>query len=167
MQTLSQIPIVLWRLAKATLKSALLGIAIPVGISAAALAAIILLLSLATGLPWGMAAQRVLAGLQFPDLPLFSLPAAIPLTFAALAAVSHWLLAWHQLLSTPGGRNWLLPAQRRLALLCRLAAQLLPAAVQLAAPRQAMPAAALSPTHPHRTVVCTAADLSGAAPQLN
>lgn len=167
MQTLSPIPANLWRLAASTLKSALIGVAIPVGISVAALTAIILLLSLAAGLPLGMAAQRVLAGLQLPDLTLFSLPAAIPLTFAALAAVSHWLLAWHQLLSTPGGRDWLLPAQRRLALLCRLAARLLPVAAQLASPRRAMPAATRSLAHPHRTVVCTAADLSGAAPQLN
>lgn len=167
MQTLSEIPANLWRLAKSTLNSALLGIAIPVLICGALLAAIILLLSLAAGLPLELAAQRVLAGLQFPDLTLFSLPAAIPLTLAALAAVSHWLLAWHQLLSTPGGRDWLLPAQRRFALLCRLAARLLPAAAQLAASRRAMPAAARSLAHPHRTVVCTAADLSGAAPQLN
>ena len=167
MQTISAIPIALWRLAKSTLKSALIGTAIPVVIYGALLTAIILLLSLAAGLPLELAAQRVLAGLQFPDLTLFSLPAAIPLTLAALAAVSHWLLAWHQLLSTPGGRDWLLPAQRRMALLCRLACRLLPAAAQLAAPRWAMPAAALSLNHPHRTAVCTAADLSGAAPQLN
>ncbi len=167
MQSLTQIPLVLWQLAKSTLKSVLIGTAIPVGISAALLTAVILLLSPAAGMPLELTAQRILAGLQLPDLTLLSLPAVIPLTLAALAAVSHWLLAWHQLLTTPGGRNWLLPAQRRQTLLCRLTAQLRPAAGQLAAPRRAMPAAACSLSHPHRTVVCTAADLSGAAPQLN
>ena len=167
MQYLSPMPLALWRLAKSTLKSVLIGTAVPVGSSAALLAAVILLLSQAAGMPLELTAQRVLAGLQLPDLTLLSLPAAIPLTLAALAAVSHWLLAWHQLLTTPGGRNWLLPAQGRWTLLGRWAAQLRPAAAQLAVPRRAMPAAALSLTHPHRTVISTAADLSGAAPQLN
>lgn len=167
MKILSQMPLAFWRLAAATLKSALVGIAVPVGGGAALLAAVILLLSVAAGTPLELTAQRVLAGLQFPDLTLFSLPAVIPLTLAALAAVSHWLLAWHQLLTTPGGRNWLLPAQGRWTLLGRLMAQLRPAAGHLALPRRAMAAAACSLAHPHRTVVCTAADLSGAAPQLN
>ncbi len=167
MKVLSQMPLALWRLATATLKSVLVGIAVPVGSAAALLAAIILLLSQAAGMPLELTAQRVLGGLELPDLTLFSLPAVIPLTLAVLAAVSHWLLAWHQLLTTPGGRNWLLPAQGRWTLLGRWAAQLRPGGGQLAIPRWAMAAAALSPSHPHRTVVCTAADLSGAAPQLN
>lgn len=167
MQSLSATPLALWQLAKSTLKSVLIGTAIPVGSTAALLAAIILLLSQAAGMPLELTAQRVLAGVELPDLTLFSLPAVIPLTLAALAAVSHWLLAWHQLLTTPGGRNWLLPAQGRWTRLGRWAAQLRPAAGQLGIPRRAMPAAALSLAYPHRTVVCTAADLSGAAPQLN
>lgn len=167
MKSLALMPLALWRLAKSTLKSVLIGTALPVALAAALLAAIILLLSQAAGMPLELTAQRVLAGVELPDLTLFSLPAAIPLTLAALAAVSHWLLAWHQLLTTPGGRNWLLPAQCRWTLLGRWAAQLRPAAGQLALPRRAMAAAALSPAHPHRTVVCTAAELSGAAPQLN
>ena len=167
MQTLSAIPASLWRLAAANLKAVLLGTAIPVALSAALLAGIILLLAQSAGLPLDVTAQRILAGKQIPDLTLFALPAAIPLTFAALAAVSQWLLAWHQLLSTPGGRNWLLPAQRCRILLRRLTGQLLPAAAPLSVPRMAMPAAALSLAHPHRTAVCTAAALSGAAPRLN
>lgn len=167
MKVLSQMPLAFWRLAAATLKSVLVGIAIPVGCGAALLAAVILMLSVSAGMPLELTAQRVLAGVELPDLTLFSLPAVIPLTLAALAAVSHWLLAWHQLLTTPGGRNWLLPAQGRWTRLGRWAAQLRPAAGQLGIPRRAMPAAALSLAHPHRTVVCTAADLSGAAPQLN
>lgn len=167
MQPLSAIPASLWRLAAANLKAVLIGTAIPVALSAALLAFIILLLAQSAGLPLETVAQRVLAGRQMPDLTLFALPAAIPLTFAALAAVSQWLLAWHQLLSTPGGRNWLLPAQGCRLLLRRLAGQLLPAAAPLPGPRLTMLAAALSLAHPHRTAICTAAALAGAAPRLN
>ena len=167
MKSLSATPLALWQLAKSTLKSVLIGTAIPVDLAAAFLTAIILLLSQAAGMPLELTAQRVLAGVELPDLTLFSLPAVIPLTLAGLAAVSYWLLAWHLLLTTPGGRNWLLPAQGRWTLLGRLMAQLRPAAGHLALPRRAMAAAALSLAYPHRTVVCTAADLSGAAPQRN
>lgn len=148
------------------LKSALLGAAIPVALAGALLTAIILLLSQSTGLPLWETAATVLGDIQVPDLTRLYLLAAPLLILATLAVFSQYGLNCYKLLRGPGGCNWPLPSPRWTAWIRRLAGPWLPA-TQPYCPRRIAPAAALSPAHPHRTVLATAADLSGAAPLLN
>ena len=166
MQNFAQLPAILWRMTGDILKSALISAAIPVALAGALLAAVILLLSQATGLPLRETAATVFGDVQVPDLTLLYLLAALPLTLAALAVFSQYGLNCYKLLRAPGGCNWLLPSHRWTARIRRLAGRWL-LTTQPYCPRRIAPAAALSLAHPHRTVLATAADLSGAAPLLN
>ena len=166
MPNFAEIPAALGRMVRDMLKGALLGAAIPVALAGALLVAGILLLSQANGLPLPVAAAMILGGLTAPDWTPVCLLAAIPLSLAALALLSQWGLGWYKLLRTPAGRNGLLPALRWPAWLRQLAGLWL-RSLQPPGPRRVTPAAALSPAHPHRTVLSTAAARSGAVARLN
>lgn len=166
MPNFAEIPAALGRMAWDMLKGALLGAAIPLALAVGFLVAGIVLLDLANGLPLPAAAAMVLGGLPAPEWTPAYLLADLPLSLAALALLGQWGLGWYKLLRTPAGRNWLLPARRWPAWLRQLAGRWL-RAIQPPAPRQITPAAALSPAHPHRTLLSTAAALSGAVARLN
>lgn len=166
MPNFAEIPAALGRMAKDMLKGALIGAAIPVALAGGLLVAGILLLAQANGLPLPAAAAMVLGGLQMPDWTPVFLLVSIPFSLAALALLSQWGLGWYKLLRTPAGRNGLLPALRWPAWLRHLAGRWL-RAIQPPAPRRITPAVALSPAHPHRTLLSTAAALSGAVARLN
>ena len=166
MLNFAEIPAALGRMAWDMLKGALLGAAIPVALVVGFLVAGVLLLAQANGLPLPTAAAMVLGGLEAPAWTPVYLLAALPLSLAALALFGQWGLGWYKLLRPPAGRNGLLPALRWPAWLRHLAGRWL-RSLQPPGPRRVTPAVALSPAHPHRTVLSTAAALSGAVARLN
>ena len=166
MPNFAEIPAALGRMARDMLKGALIGAAIPVALAVGFLVAGIVLLAQANGLPLPTAAAIILGGLPAPEWTPVYLLAALPFSLAALALLGQWGLGWYKLLRPPAGRNGLLPARRWPAWLRQLAGRWL-RSLQPLAPRRVTPAVALSPAHPHRAVLSTAAALSGAVARLN
>lgn len=166
MQNFAQLPAILWRMAGDFVKAAVIGAAVPLALSAAGVMTIILVFCQMTGAPLLATTATVLGDIPAATFTPLGLLAVIPLALVALAGLSQWGLGWYKLLQTTEGRNWLLPAYRRMAWLRRLAGRWLLMA-PFPGPRQITPALALSPARPHRAVLSTAADLAGAIARLN
>lgn len=166
MQNFAQLPAILRRMAGDFVKAALLGAALPLALSAAGVMAIILVFCQMTGAPLLATTATVLGDIPVATFTPLGLLAAIPLAFVALAGLSQWGLSWYKLLQTPEGRNWLLPAYRRMAWLRRMAGRWLLMSPH-PGPRRITPALALSPAQPHRAVRYTAAALAGAVARRN
>ena len=166
MQNFAQLPAVLWRMAGDFVRAAVIGAAVPLALATAGVMAIILVFCYMTGAPLLATTATVLGNIPAATFTPLSLLAVIPLALGALAGLSQWGLSWYKLLQTPAGRNWLLPAYRRMAWLRRLAGHCL-LMVPPPGPRRITPALALSPAQPHRAVRYTAAALAGAIARRN